>query len=290
MTRCTGYFIAIFFLLSASFTTQLLADITTDELYHIRTLETDDFFDGVNLNGIVFPPYADTLLTLNKSESGASVLEQITSVRNPGNPENRLWQMAEPLNITYDSDSGTLLLFSKSAGNTFIEKSDKNNQIFQTIERVNSKKFGIEKPVGAAFDPRTGALFILDQIGPRIVRINPDPLAGTAEASLLGKGQVLKYLVTVDEQEDLKGLAIHPLNGQLYTVNTSTRQLNIIDNNGELVHAGDFPDSHPFLPEALVFAPSLDQTDDPARIHLFIASVGGRSGQVNEWSLTSPFF
>ena len=30
----------------------------------IRVLETDDFFDAINLDGIAFPPYSNTVLSV----------------------------------------------------------------------------------------------------------------------------------------------------------------------------------------------------------------------------------
>ena len=131
-------------------------------------------------------------------------------------------------------------------------------------------------------------MYVLDNSGKRLITITPSNEADTANlAGRLSNGAASKLNLNTPNGAKLKGLAFNQVDGLLYTINAKTQSLMTIDpsGDGEVGTIATFNAEQWDEPVAIVFAPSLDQTDDSERLHLFVASQKGRAGQVSEWNL-----
>ncbi|HEX6920788.1 MAG TPA: hypothetical protein VF314_11195, partial [Actinomycetes bacterium] len=80
-----------------------------------------------------------------------------------------------------------------------------------------------------------------------------------------------------------------PRDGLLYTTEPARDLLHAMDSSGRLVRSYDIGDADIRDLRGIVFAPTADQTDDPASTDLYVADAGdaGTSGRVAEVSLTA---
>jgi hypothetical protein len=78
-----------------------------------------------------------------------------------------------PLNVAYDSKTQHLLIL-QPASSQMLEVEEGLNGEFNSngMLRLNTKRFGIQDPQGLTVDPTSGSVFILDAVGPRIIRLD----------------------------------------------------------------------------------------------------------------------
>lgn len=251
------------------------------EIRHIRVLETDNFFDVVNLNGVVFPPRANSVLVLDQPAAGAGTLLLVRKGGLPGDPDTLPMPISDPINITFDGRARRVFLF-EPAPSELVVISLRGQ--FKT-DRFAAEEYGVENPSGIAVDPRTGTLFILDSVGPKITRVVPPPGRKDYDGTTLQQEGRISDLFLQTQGQQLRGLGFNYADGFLYAFSENKQELYRITEAGELVRVGDFSGFARIDPKGLVFVRSLDQTDDALCRNLYIASSGGPSGHVSEWSL-----
>lgn len=240
------------------------------EIHYIRDLETDDFFEVVNIDGVAYPPRANSVLAL------PNTIYLVPKGKQPGDPETLSVQLSDSINMTFDGRANRLFLYEPASSELLVIYL--RGQL--KIDRFTFDGVGVVNPSGLTVDPKTGRLSIFDgltitQIDPTQGRKNYDvATASISELSLQTQGQH-------------RGLAYNHADGCLYV--TSQKKLYRIDENGGLVHVGDFPWAGKIDLKGLVFARSLDQTDDAKRRNLYVAFSEGPSGplRVSEFSVTS---
>lgn len=191
--------------------------------------------------------------------------------------------LSNPLNTVFDSKFNRLLVVQNS--NQLIEvKTDASGAIVpRTLKRINlQKSLGLSKPEGVSIDPATGTLYILNntQNGAEIVQIVPNSLGELGNASV--------SRVAIGGVKELRGIALNPTSGRFQLLSPSAQLLYEVTAKGEVVATRDVKGLGLNDPQALVFAPSGDQTDSASQISLFVAdSTTGGSGIV-ELSLEEP--
>lgn len=259
-----------------------------ENIRHVRVLETDDYFDVINLNGIVYPPHANTVLVLDQPRIDTATIVLIPEGGMPGDPGNLPLEIADPINITFDSRGNRLFFFERESADLLVTELGRKAFDAEAIEHFNVQALGVERPNGIAVDPQTGTLFVLDRVGPKIVAMDPGPTQNYGGAVALEEGRISKRFLIKEKQDVIRGLAFNPANGHLYTMSPNRQQLYEIAEDGQLIGVGQFSETDWIDPKGIIFAPSLDRTDDPGRMNLYIASAGGPSGYVSEWLLTLP--
>jgi uncharacterized protein YjiK len=155
------------------------------------------------------------------------------------------------------------------------------------------KGFGLQNPQGMTMDEKTGTLYILDAATPRVVEVQPLS-GGSFEGASLSEISLQAYGFA-----SLRGIAFEPSSGHLFVNDPKGQKIYEVTSSGELVATRDLAQFHLKDPQAMVFAPSGDQTDDPAQISLYVADNGlvegqnttaggslGSTGQIVELSLT----
>jgi uncharacterized protein YjiK len=144
------------------------------------------------------------------------------------------------------------------------------------------------RPVGMTVDPATGEVFVLDRLMRRILRFTPAEGATVPSHRWVDLGALAT--------RDLTGLAFDPASGHLFTLDVAGKRVLELTPDGAQAASYDVSSVAFSDPQNLVFAPSGDQTDDPATLSLFVADPGlpaTRRGNVIElaWTeATSPAF
>jgi PKD repeat protein/uncharacterized protein YjiK len=183
-------------------------------------------------------------------------------------------QVGDPINMAFDNRANRLLVF-QSPANILIEVSqdEDGNLDPATLVRHDARSFGLEEPQGMSVDPASGTLFILDAVGPRLVRVEPEADGSFGNAVITPVGLQASGLT------DVGGLAFDPSTGHLHLVSAADQKLYELTQAGEVVASRDLSRFGLRDPQGMVFAPSGDQTDDPLQMSLYLADSGIRSGQ-----------
>jgi len=188
-----------------------------------------------------------------------------------------------PINVAYDSLVGRLLLL-RAAGNQLLDvREDANGNIDpQTLTRYNINRWGLQDPQGMAVDAN-GVLYILDAAGPSLLRVQPGAGGDLRTASV---SQINLSLVAP------RGIAFDPTTGTLHVMALGEQRLYELSSTGDVLGVRDISSLGLQNTQGMVFAPSGDQTDDPARMSLFVAEAGDptlqSTGQIVELSLVAP--
>jgi uncharacterized protein YjiK len=254
----------------------------------VRTFEHlfENFQLTDNLTGLTYQSDIDRLLSLpSGSRTAAADITAITitadqdtqhSVRIPSAP-------LDPLNTTFDNKFDRLLSLQNT--NQLIEIKAKANGSLDptTLTRTNiAQQFGLNNPQGMSVDSTNGTLFVLDQTsrGSQIVRIQPDSNGSFAKAT------VSRFDLT--GVVNPRGIALDPTSGNLQVLSSVQNQLYEVTQTGGIVATRDLSDVVLKNPQALVFAPSGDQTDDPQAVSLYVAEGALGSGGITELTLVPP--
>ena len=119
----------------------------------------------------------------------------------------------------------------------------------------------VEEPAGLAYDPTSGLTYVLDAATARVLEIS-------------SSGSVRSVLLDVPMGHSVTGIAHNPVDGLLYVGSPLSGTLWAFDLDGGLRKQFDVVDAELVDPQAMVFAPTTDHTDDPAALSLYIADAG----------------
>ncbi len=125
---------------------------------------------------------------------------------------------------------------------------------------------------GAAFDPATGALFVLDATGRRIVRIDPGS-DGPGLIDDLVAGDVSFVPLQGVPGADLRGLALDGASGNIFVWDALGDSLYEVDQSGQLVDSYDMTAIDFTLVTGGTIGPSGDPTDSPDATSLYLVDV-----------------
>ncbi|MGE5464209.1 MAG: hypothetical protein ACM3PS_12685, partial [Syntrophothermus sp.] len=187
----------------------------------------------------------------------------------------------DPINMAYDAAFGRLLLIPGASGQLMEIREDANgNMDPTTLARHDMRNWGVQNPQGITVD-QNGVLFILDATGPKIVRVQP------GAGGDLDSAAVSEIALSLPSP---RGIAYDPTSGNLHVLTPADQKLYELTQSGEVVGVRDLAQFDLRNPQGMVFAPSGDQTDDPAQTSLFLADAATTesAGQVMELSLVTP--
>ncbi|MBK9711677.1 MAG: hypothetical protein IPO81_10180 [Kouleothrix sp.] len=246
--------------------------------------------------GLAFAPVMNAFL-MPQARDGArpSSLAMLSPLGRPTGSGNLAGLPADSLNITFDGASDSLLLLDSASGELVeVRARPAGGLDLSTPARFEGRGLGVRSPRGMAVDPSSGRLFVLDGAGPRLALVDPAP-GGEAGAAALSAGEVSYVDLGGLRVPDLRGLALNPRNGHLYTLSPARQRLYEITGAGEPIAAYDLAAADVRLsdPRGMAMAPSGDQTDDPAELSLYVADGGlgapqQPAGRLAELSLSAP--
>ncbi len=182
--------------------------------------------------------------------------------------------IGSPLNMTYDGTRERLLLLDTTTSELVAASLAADQAALSVNNRYSILELGLQQPAGMAVDPATGALFILDSAANNITRITPGSDGSYASAAARNEGRVDVIDLTAIGVTGLRGLAFNPATGHLYVMAPAQLALYEVTSAGQLVKTHDLSGSGLTNPQALVFAPTGDQTDDASLYDLYIADSG----------------
>lgn len=273
------------------------AESAPASLKKIRTVKTrllfsEDFFKAAkpDLSGAGFPPGAHTLLKLNP-QAGASMVLLAPSKNGTGRISQTPVAIADPINTAFDNVSQgakgfglyrLFLLDAKPGKLIAIKAGVKDVMDADKLRRFDLREAGIINPQGMTLDPGSGRLYILDSVGPRLVILTPKP-GRDFEGSTVSRINLPSALGA------LRGIAFNPSNRHLYVASPQQKKLYELKLDGEQVATLDLS-GEPFgLPQGMIFAPSLDDTDAATVFHLYVATEGAPYAELSEWALPALF-
>jgi hypothetical protein len=257
----------------------------------VRAMQSDH--TGINgPMGLVFSSRLNAFYALDAREwrgSQASTnLVELAVVEDRAGSARIAAAIQDPINMAYDNQANRLLIL-QAQGNQLLEVlAGQDGRIDPTtLTRHNVVNFGLQDPQGLTVDPVSGDLFILDAAGPRIVRISGGLDSGTVSVVDLGSSGI----------STPRGIAFEPSTAHLHVVSRAEKKLVELSQSGEVVATRDLSQFDLKDTQGMVFAPSGDQTDDPARMNLYLADTGSMglsttpdtqsSGQIVELSLVA---
>ncbi|MCB0190947.1 MAG: hypothetical protein KDJ65_03285 [Anaerolineae bacterium] len=249
--------------------------------YEAHIIDTNDL-GLLNPAGLAFSPNANLFFVMEANSKEKIRITQMTPFeRSAGiveidNPADSL------INMTYDRVGNRVLLLDSTSNELLEIKGGTNGDLNSGSKRIDrrfkTKEYQLKSPQGLTIDPTTGDLVILDKGAKQFVRIQPDSEGGFDDEAAISDGRVSQKNLNPADAVDAQGVAINPTNGHHYYLSPSGKKLYETTATGEKVTSYDLSASNLVDPQAMVFAPSTDATDDPAKINLFVADTGLKPG------------
>jgi uncharacterized protein YjiK len=177
--------------------------------------------------------------------------------------------ITDPINTTFDNFFNRLLIYQPNS-QKLIQVDVLEDGVLDphSLTRFDARHFGLLDPLGMAVDPTNGDLYILDSAVPQILHIKP-AIDGSFEGAVISQVDLSQLGST-----NLRGIAFNPVTANLHLFNLADGNLYEITTGGQLVGFRELSPMNIANPQAMVFAPSADKTDDPNEYNLFIADSG----------------
>ncbi len=183
-------------------------------------------------------------------------------------------QIKDPINTAFDNKIGRLLILQFPENQLLeVREGSDGNLDPKTLIRYDARRFGLQNPQGMTVDPASGSLFILDAVGPRIVRVEPG-LTGNFDRAVISEVNLQSTGLVAP-----RGLALDPTTSHLYLVNAAEQELYELSQTGMVLSNRDLSQFQIGSPQGMIFASSGDQTDDPLQVSLYLAGSGGAAGK-----------
>ncbi len=177
--------------------------------------------------------------------------------------------LENPLNIVSDNTNHRLLALQSSSGQLLAVKENPGGRLAPVVVgSQNGAPLDVGDPKGMALDETSGALFILDAAGPQILRLK----LGSGASFSTGESSVIDLRSAGLAAP--RGIAFDATTGHLHVLDLSNQHLYELTQGGQVVSTRDLAPFGLQSPQAMVFAPSSDQTDNPAQLNLFVADQG----------------
>lgn len=238
----------------------------------VRNLETGRL--GIlHPAGLAFAPKAGAFHIISGRSAARPTpadtdLSQLLPTEIAGSVTKIAAQVKDPINVTFDGKWNRLLIL-KTPADQLIEVQTKVDGALdpKRTRHIKLKQLGLQNPQGMTVDPATGRLYILDAGGPRIFQIEPDGAGGFDRAQVA----IITLPATISAP---RGLAWEPGEQLLYLLSPPQQTLYTLTLTGQVAAARSLADFAPDNPQAMLFAPTGDLTDDPERLSLYIADAG----------------
>src|SRR5215216_3512281 len=270
-----------------------LAQSNTAFIRQVQVIESSEA-GVINPVGLAFSAKANAFQVLERQlASDHTDVIKLTPFAGQASLARLTAAIQDPINVTLDNRLERLLILRGSTNQLLEVRQDADGELDPgTLTQQDIRSFGLQDPQGMTFDAARGVLYILDAAAPRIVR---------AEAGVNGSFEGAGFSIIDLGSSGLgavRGLAFEPGTGTLHVMVPAEQKLYELTLSGEVIAERDLTEFGLKEPQGMVFAPSGDQTDDPAQVSLFLADSGqneGRAaldsestGQILELSLAQP--
>ncbi|MCE7981970.1 MAG: hypothetical protein DYG89_12310 [Caldilinea sp. CFX5] len=230
----------------------------------IRFMEADQV-KLQNPSALQYLAATSTFLVLQEAASARGSQPQVTALTAFEDQlgATTLPQGVDPYNVAYDAKGQRLFFFDAAQGQLrqFAYQADG----LPTTPSVKTVALPGQTDAirGMAIDAAGQTLYLLAADRLEIRRLN-----------LTGDQVQVSGADAIDLQRyglaQVRGLAVHPQSGHLFTIDPTTRRLYELTTTGALVNYYDLAAAEIADAQGLTFAPSGDKTDDPDQISLYI--------------------
>ena len=254
----------------------------------MQTLEADQL-QVAQPAGLAYSGADDTFVLLDASTAAAYTLYDPTTneaVALAGGPA-----VDVGANMTFDG--ARLLLLDGRSGELTAAAVAADQAALVVSGSYSLAALNLQQPWGMAVDGATGDLYILDSGTNRVAHIVPGDNGDFDGAAALAAGRVGFVDLSSLGAGGLRGLAFNPATGHLYALEPARLLLYEFTTTGERVKTHDLHGSGLVNPQALVFALSGDQTDDPSRYDIYIADDGAplaAPANPDVWSMATRLY
>jgi hypothetical protein len=227
---------------------------------------------------LVFPPDAQSLLLFDDPDDPTESLALIDPSKQQTGYVAEEIPIGDAINVTLlaDGPGGERLFAFDSTTDEIVSiaRAGKFWSKITSIERHDAAALVVSAPAGMTADRVTGEVFILDAGANSIIVLNPAPGMRYGPA-IAGDPRYVSRVSLPPGIGAVRGLAHDPGSGELLTLITGTQSLLRLSADGKLNGVFELPGVDTSGVRGLAVAPSLDRTDDPSVMHLFIAAQGG---------------
>ena len=235
--------------------------------------------------GVAFIPGTDELITIGAPD-GVEV-GRITLTESALGKVPTSLQVPDPAAAAFDVVNDRLVLIDSAGGEFVALTGDAIRGKAPAGEaRAGLVALGLGDIRGSAFDPETGALLALDATGRRVVRIEPGP-SGPGLVDDLVAGDVSFVPLQGVPGSDLRGLALDPTSGNMFTANAAGDILYEVDAGGRRVASYDMSAANITFVAGATLAPSGDPTDDAAARSVYVVDRVADSGALQSTTLNA---
>jgi len=177
----------------------------------------------------------------------------------------------QPLNTTFDANGNRRLMFDTESQSLLGLPAV--GEGFPAADQASEKIAGplpVQNPHGVSIDLATGEIHILDANGPKIVTVH-------SHGGGLGAAVVSSLDLSGAGLGEVRGIAFDSESGNFQILNPAGARLYEVTAEGQVAASRDVSGLGLIDPQAMMFAPSGDQTDDPSVTTLYIADSGAES-------------
>jgi len=236
--------------------------------HEVRTVDMVDY-GLTGPEGLAFSPDANAFLLWEADGNVAG----ITMYEDPVDTQGLSIPVEDARNIAFNERTNKL--FVLSANDTELEEfpvDEKGLPVSSQgpTRRHNVNTVNLQAAEGLTFDPATGRMFVLRGQGNQLVIVAPDAGAGFDGSTAMRGGRVTRINLNGLGATSLQGIAFNPSNGNLYLLDPADQRLYEVTQAGQKVSEFDLSSLQLSNPQGIVFAPSVDRTDDPGNQNLFI--------------------
>jgi DNA-binding beta-propeller fold protein YncE len=294
-----SFVVLVLLLLLAMARSTALSQTPEGAWWQVRSIYTADF--GVSHPaGLAFLPDANVFV-LQPERVGGTLAElvMITMYEEPAGTLNLSEPITDPLNVAFDSQANRLVVYDPAADEIIEIQAGVSgipDSSGSAVTRYTANQFGMAHARGMTIDPQSGRLYILNADARHIVRVTPHPVSRFDSEAAGREGRIAQIDLRQLNAVDLRGIAYNPSNQHLYVLDAAQHIVYELAENGQLVAKRDLSELNLREPQGMVIAPSVDRTDDPSIMNLFILDSGQSSpesttsqgGQIVELSLVAP--
>ncbi len=189
------------------------------------------------------------------------------------------------------NDQTNDLYFVDSAANSLVKISAGPNAQWEITDSLDLRSVNLQKVQGITVDPQTQQVFLLDSTGGQITSITPaltDQATGKATLKRSSARNISSKMIGKTGAQ--RGMAFNPNNRHFYVMDPLAKAIYELSPAGSLLSTIPLSSLHLTNPQSITFALSVDPTDAPDTMDLYIVDQGDdvSEGGIVELSLTAP--
>jgi len=261
-------------------------------IYRVRTIEIGEL--GIKSpSGLAFSPDRHDFLVMDSprnnpgNDKGASLAAISLYGKKLTYSTSFQSTLLAPLKIAYEEKTHSLFIIDQTALEMRQFRDILPGGLGSSPRESNSfdlRPLGLAEAQGMTIDSQEGRIYILDAEKNHIVSFLLNLHTEVAVETSTGVNSIRQIDLDGFAPGELQGIAFNDATSHLYVMNVSKHQLYELSATGLILQVWDLSNLNLHNPQALVFAPNGDPTDDPSSKNLYILDPGSNPSQFQ----TSP--